>query len=680
MPEYAIYNSKLININDIYKFDINKQSNFICVCCNNILKIKECRNGDKFIKSHFFHPNTEKGTSIACDNYRLYKNKGEWHLMMSNVLDIYSSEICRFEGSTKHILDGYDIENELGIEFQNSKIDVDDIISREKLTNIDWIFNVSEQYIRKINFGFKNMAICEIPHENWENAVKVCQNNVFLFTGKKEYIWLTDTNSYRIEIEGKLRNVWIAEYCSLNDVLENTCLENIITKEGREKLEKYNKNMEQVNIIYGRCKKSMMLLDDIHRHYIQNYKFNKNETIAIKSVAGSGKTTTLMEIAKNNSSKKILYLAFNRSLIEEIGEKVKKQSLKNLNPKTFDSMIYYAYIHNTGNPPRNIIELKPHNIHVYIPWLTNKNFGLKKKIINDFLKFCRQETYSCIKEYNKEILGGEKPLLEKLWYKALNKELLTFETMRKMCQIEGWCDKYLNNIYDIILIDEAQDFDPIMMSILQKDTTIPKVYVGDPMQSIYKWRGSIDAFKRMPEDSLIVEFYSTFRIGNPACDEISRKFKNCWMISKSVNDTKFISNFNKDITNYVYLFRSWKCLLQSAEFIPNVWIFNFNNKIQQIEKLYYHIQKYPLTEEEKGDYEDDLPNFLLELEEYELHRMIKNIKSNLVEKKHANVQMYTIHSYKGLENDYIKLGYDIDESDQCLYYVALTRGKKLICY
>ena len=60
------------------------------------------------------------------------------------------------------------------------------------------------------------------------------------------------------------------------------------------------------------------------------------------------------------------------------------------------------------------------------------------------------------------------------------------------------------------------------------------------MQSIYKWRGSVNAFKRMPENSLIVEFYSTFRIGDPACDEISRKFKKCWMISKSKNNTKFV--------------------------------------------------------------------------------------------------------------------------------------------
>ena len=680
MPDVAIYNKKLIHIEDLYKFNIDKQSEFICACCNNSLKIKECRNGEHYFKTHFFHPNTVKGTSISCDDYHIKKNMGEWHTMMSEALNIFSSEICRFEGSNKHILDGYDPETELGIEFQNSKISTEDIISREELTNIDWIFNVSDQYTRKVRIGYKNMAICEIPHENWEQAIKVCKNNVFLFTGKSEYIWITDTNSYRIEIEGKKRHVWISEYCSLSDVIENTCLENIITPEGREKLERYNINMEQVDIIYGRCKKSMILLDDIHRHYITNHKFNTNETIAIKSVAGSGKTTTLMEIAKKNSSKKILYLAFNKSLIEEIGEKVKKQSLNNLHPKTFDSMIYYAYIHKTGNPPNSIIELKPHNVHNYVPWLANKAFGLKKKIINDFSKFCRQEEYNCIKEYNKEVLGGEKPLLEKLWYKALNKQLLTFETLRKMCQIESWSSKYINNVYDMILIDEAQDFDSIMMSILQNDTTIPKIYVGDPMQSIYKWRGSINAFKRIPEDSLIVEFYSTFRIGDPACDEISRKFKNCWMISKSKNNTKFVSNFSKEINKYVYLFRSWKCLLQSAEYIPNVWIFNFHAKIQQIEKLYYHIQKYPLSEEERDQYEDDLPNFLLELEEYELQRMITNIKSNLVEKEESNVQLYTIHSYKGLEHDYIKLGYDIDESDQCLYYVALTRGKKLICY
>ena len=60
----------------------------------------------------------------------------------------------------------------MGIEFQNSKISVEDIISRDKTTELDWVFNVENQYIRKVNIG--NQVICEIPHDNWEKAVKSC--------------------------------------------------------------------------------------------------------------------------------------------------------------------------------------------------------------------------------------------------------------------------------------------------------------------------------------------------------------------------------------------------------------------------------------------------------------------------------------------------------------------------
>ena len=66
-----------------------------------------------------------------------------------------------------------------GIEFQNSKISVEDIISRDKTTELDWVFNVENQYIRKVNIG--NQVICEIPHDNWEKAVKVVERNVDFF-------------------------------------------------------------------------------------------------------------------------------------------------------------------------------------------------------------------------------------------------------------------------------------------------------------------------------------------------------------------------------------------------------------------------------------------------------------------------------------------------------------------
>ena len=57
--------------------------------------------------------------------------------------------------------------------------------------------------------------------------------------------------------------------------------------------------------------------------------------LKIKAYAGTGKTTTLFEIAKENPDKKFLLLAFNKSVAEEIRKKQKKQKLRNMNIYTY---------------------------------------------------------------------------------------------------------------------------------------------------------------------------------------------------------------------------------------------------------------------------------------------------------------------------------------------------------
>ena len=54
----------------------------------------------------------------------------------------------------------------------------------------------------------------------------------------------------------------------------------------------------------------------------------------------------------------------------------------------------------------------------------------------------------------------------------------TFESIRKYAFINKWFLKYINNNYDMIMIDETQDFDLIMLTF--RDTNIPKIFVGDP--------------------------------------------------------------------------------------------------------------------------------------------------------------------------------------------------------
>ena len=535
------------------------------------------------------------------------------------------------------------------------------------------IFNLEDQYVRRTKIG--KFGIIEIPHEDFAKVILECENNVLLHTNYKELLVLKNKKSYTIECEGVIRTMWLCKIISFEEAKDI----GVFTEE--DKLFYEEKScIQYVNVIYGRCINSMTFLDKVHREYLYKHKFKNGEIIAVKSVAGSGKTTTLLELAKNHSKKRILYIAFNKSLISEIKDKIKERGLKNMFPVTFDSLMRTVFIIKTkiDNEHLSIIDLKPQNLGFYIDWFANKPYNIKNFYIKCYNKFCNQTKYCNIKDFSERILGGDKGLLTKMWQKTLDHDMLTFDSIRKLVEINNWCKGYIDANYDMIFIDESQDFDNIMLKILLEDTTIPKLFVGDTRQAIYEWKGCINAFDKLPDHSLILEFYSTFRVGLPACDEIREKFEHCYMISKSSNVT-VIEYDTVPNEKYTYLFRSWKNLLQTASITQNIWIHNFNNQIIYIKKLHNKLQISPLDKEEYNEFSDDLPKFLLKLTAEELEKMINNIEKNIVKKEDCVVELYTIHSYKGLENNIIRIFNDIDiAKEQNLYYVALTRGMKKI--
>ena len=55
MPNFCIFEDKLISTEDVYKFNIDKNSESMCYTCDKRLHFRQSRNADKGYTEHFYH-------------------------------------------------------------------------------------------------------------------------------------------------------------------------------------------------------------------------------------------------------------------------------------------------------------------------------------------------------------------------------------------------------------------------------------------------------------------------------------------------------------------------------------------------------------------------------------------------------------------------------------------------
>ena len=79
--------------------------------------------------------------------------------------------------------------------------------------------------------------------------------------------------------------------------------------------------------------------------------------VYVDAVAGTGKTTLILSIAKELQDKKILQMTYNKSLKFEVREKIEKEEIHNLNVHTYHSLAvcYYRDTAFVDNELRKII-------------------------------------------------------------------------------------------------------------------------------------------------------------------------------------------------------------------------------------------------------------------------------------------------------------------------------------
>ena len=253
-----------------------------------------------------------------------------------------------------------------------------------------------------------------------------------------------------------------------------------------------------------------------YQEAIFDFILHKHGNLVIEASAGSGKTTTLLNILKLiHPSKKVLFAAFNTDIVKEI--KMKTVNFKNVDVRTIHSLGFILIKRNLGDE----IQIKEGKYKEYITSYVNEhretlcNITPRNilKFINNITNLCDYARYNLaeneddldklVKHHGMELVGNEIQLtLDVLEWGKNHTTVIDYTDMVWFPYVLHL--KPLGTKYDWLLLDEAQD-----QSIAQRELVLRCqrmgtriIFVGDENQSIYAFASaSPEAFrllKRLP--------------------------------------------------------------------------------------------------------------------------------------------------------------------------------------
>eukprot|EP00054_Salpingoeca_dolichothecata_P039351 m.15808 g.15808 ORF g.15808 m.15808 type:complete len:571 (-) comp9987_c0_seq1:69-1781(-) len=102
-------------------------------------------------------------------------------------------------------------------------------------------------------------------------------------------------------------------------------------------------------------------------------------------------------------------------------------------------------------------------------------------------------------------------LVTLLWKKLVDGELNpSFGVIFKLFSQQETLKDFWRNQNVVLLIDEAQDLNDVQLFVLEQ-WSCPKIYVGDPNQQIYAWRGCRDGLATLPPSATRFKLTQSFR-------------------------------------------------------------------------------------------------------------------------------------------------------------------------
>lgn len=434
------------------------------------------------------------------------------------------------------------------------------------------------------------------------------------------------------------------------------------------------------------------------------------QDITVNSGPGMGKTTLLLEIAKQHKDKKHLILCFNSNVKKEIQDKIKKQQIKNAEVMTFHSLAFSFFKENEffkNFKNRNFNE----NLNYFSIYSILYKLQLSQKIDDEYIPQILDLMLRYTKSDKKitDIISKEH-ILYPVFRKVTNhliknpNAILFHEFYIKVFQL-------LNPkvSHDVILIDEFQDVSPCYLSIINSISKGKKIVkVGDNLQKIYGYNGAIGI------DSFNYSITQSFRIGKDNIDLCNRLVEEvlCTDIYniEGKNETQHIVKNKQE--KKVMIYRTNKQMIQDIISMTSLQkicavsqsildLFHTFKNLLMIEKepvVYQGMNIYSMLQLKKiTKVTEDSTLFLFfqltKIYKNDFIQKIKRAEKYLVleDSEKYDIRFITSHRSKGLEfenvelaNDFvefkkIKNGFlekgDITQLDELyILYVALTRS------
>ena len=453
----------------------------------------------------------------------------------------------------------------------------------------------------------------------------------------------------------------------------------------------------------------MLVLTDEQQKIIEKCRELKpGESLKIDACAGSGKTATLIEIARAIPQARFIYLAFNKAIVEN----AKTRFPHNVTIRTTHSLAYSQIISGsrekyTVKAGLNIFDLEP-------------IFKIRRDLYKD-LSLAIRKFYSWCQS---DVRVFPDSNTEKI-FQAMESHLIpaTHDWYLKKYQLLDY--HYELDAFDFILLDEAQDTNLVTLDIFNRNHC-RKILVGDTHQGIYGFRGAYNALERFKSNYKLHLSY-TFRSIQPICEKAN------WFLSSFAHDRKelvpmksaysaelsptprnaVLTRTNATLIDYIQKLNREQIprssLLRDPYLIFGAAL-NIQNYLEgkPLDKAFQFLDRFDSLENIKNYAHDsndlELETAIKMAETYkghlfDLYELAKSIYLNNNER--ANIFLTTAHSAKGLEWDQVVLASDFCPlftlkkdlkekglkkqeiefeftQELNLYYVAMTRAKNTL--